>query len=107
VPRCFQWASIIPKPKSKLSEKPHEKSIYCSRNYYAGSRTGLHGRRTRIYILKTGKVIHLRTAPIDPRDIFRGDYVRLNYEISRIAIDDLKDAEDFEEIKKGQKRACT
>jgi uncharacterized membrane-anchored protein len=57
----------------------------------------------REYILKTGKVIHLRTAPIDPRDIFRGDYVRLNYEISRIAIDDLKDAEDFEEIKKGQK----
>ena len=36
----------------------------------------------REYILKNGKLIHLRTAPVDPRDLFRGDYVRLNYEIS-------------------------
>jgi uncharacterized membrane-anchored protein len=33
----------------------------------------------REYILRRGKVIYLRTAPIDPRDLFRGDYVRLNY----------------------------
>lgn len=38
----------------------------------------------REYILRNGKVIYLRTAPIDPRDLFRGDYVRLNYEISSI-----------------------
>ena len=38
----------------------------------------------REYILRNGKIIYLRTAPIDPRDLFRGDYVRLNYEISRI-----------------------
>ncbi len=57
----------------------------------------------REYILKTGKVIYLRTAPIDPRDIFRGDYVRLNYEFSRIAIDEVKDAENIEDIKKGKK----
>jgi uncharacterized membrane-anchored protein len=38
----------------------------------------------REYILRTGRVIYLRTAPVDPRDIFRGDYVRLNYEISSI-----------------------
>jgi uncharacterized membrane-anchored protein len=55
----------------------------------------------REYILKTGKVIYLRTTPIDPRDIFRGDYVRLNYEFSRIAIDEVKDAENTEGIKKG------
>jgi uncharacterized membrane-anchored protein len=57
----------------------------------------------REYILRAGKVIHLRTAPIDPRDLFRGDYVRLNYEISRIAIDMLEDVGDVKEIKKGDK----
>ena len=29
--------------------------------------------------------MYLRTAPADPRDLFRGDYVRLNYEISNVA----------------------
>lgn len=31
-----------------------------------------------------GEEILLKTAPIDPRDLFRGDYVRLSYEISTI-----------------------
>ncbi|MFA6177031.1 MAG: GDYXXLXY domain-containing protein, partial [Phycisphaerae bacterium] len=35
-------------------------------------------------VLRTGKTIYLRTVPIDPRDLFRGDYVRLQYEISNI-----------------------
>jgi len=39
----------------------------------------------REHILRNGKIIYLRTAPIDPRDLFRGDYVRLNYEISNIS----------------------
>jgi uncharacterized membrane-anchored protein len=55
----------------------------------------------REYLLKNGKVILLRTAPIDPRDLFRGDYVRLNYEISRIGINQLKGVETRKEIKKG------
>jgi len=38
----------------------------------------------REYVVRTGKTVYLRTAPIDPRDLFRGDYVRLNYEISTI-----------------------
>ncbi len=42
----------------------------------------------REYIVRTGETIFLRTAPIDPRDIFRGDYVRLRYDISRIYVDD-------------------
>lgn len=33
-------------------------------------------------VLLWGRPVHLRTMPIDPRDIFRGDYVRLGYEIS-------------------------
>ncbi|WP_028782000.1 GDYXXLXY domain-containing protein [Thalassobacillus devorans] len=31
-----------------------------------------------------GQTIKLETAPVDPRDIFYGDYVILNYEIERI-----------------------
>jgi uncharacterized membrane-anchored protein len=57
----------------------------------------------REYILHSGTIVHLRTAPVDPRDIFRGDYVRLSYEISRIAAKDIKDANDYEKIKKGNK----
>jgi len=36
------------------------------------------------FTLKTGNEILLKTAPIDPRDLFRGDYVILRYEISTI-----------------------
>ncbi|CDQ21067.1 Uncharacterized membrane-anchored protein [Halobacillus karajensis] len=31
-----------------------------------------------------GKTITLKTAPVDPRDPFYGDYVRLNYDIEQI-----------------------
>jgi uncharacterized membrane-anchored protein len=57
----------------------------------------------REYILRNGNIIHLRTAPIDPRDMFRGDYVRLNYEISRIPVDMLKGVDSIGELKKGDK----
>ena len=57
----------------------------------------------REYILAYGDVIHLRTAPMDPRDLFRGDYVRLNYEISRIAVDEISGADNLKGIKKGDK----
>lgn len=57
----------------------------------------------REYILRYGKIIHLRTAPIDPRDMFRGDYVRLNYEVSRIPVNMIKGADGVDEIKKGAK----
>jgi len=36
------------------------------------------------YVAATGKLITIETAPIDPRDLFYGDYVTLNYEISSI-----------------------
>jgi len=38
----------------------------------------------RARLLQTGREIVLKTEPMDPRDIFRGHYARLNYEISRI-----------------------
>lgn len=56
----------------------------------------------REYILRNGKIIYLRTAPIDPRDLFRGDYVRLNYEISSIPAGDLPGG-DAANLIKGEK----
>lgn len=39
------------------------------------------------YTLRTGETILLKTVPIDPRDLFRGDYIVLTYEISRLNMD--------------------
>lgn len=38
----------------------------------------------REWVVRTGRTVYLRTAPLDPRDVMRGDYVRLNYEVSRV-----------------------
>lgn len=38
----------------------------------------------RARILRGGTEIRLRTVPVDPRDLFRGDYVVLAYDISRV-----------------------
>jgi len=35
----------------------------------------------------TGEEIILKTEPVDPRSLFRGNYVRLNYEINRIEVE--------------------
>jgi uncharacterized membrane-anchored protein len=37
-----------------------------------------------VYPLWTGQEVRLKTMPIDPRSMFRGNYVQLNYEISEI-----------------------
>lgn len=41
------------------------------------------------YTVSTGEKILLKTMPVDPRDILRGDYVILNYEISRLNMDQI------------------
>lgn len=38
----------------------------------------------RAAVLRDGREIVLKTEPIDPRDLLRGRYVRLNYAISRV-----------------------
>lgn len=38
----------------------------------------------RAAILRTGKEVLLKVEPVDPRDLLRGDYVALGYDISRI-----------------------
>lgn len=40
-------------------------------------------------MLQTGKEVLLKSAPVDPRDLFRGDYVILRHEISEL------DTKDF------------
>lgn len=39
---------------------------------------------SRARILRSGTEVRLATAPVDPRDLFRGDYVILNYKISTL-----------------------
>lgn len=48
----------------------------------------------RASILSHGTEIRLRTVPVDPRDLFRGDYVVFGYPISTVDVD--KDAGAFE-----------
>ena len=47
------------------------------------------------YTLSTGIPVVLKTQPIDPRSLFRGDYVRLNYDISRLTLDKLGGDKQF------------
>ena len=39
------------------------------------------------WTLNSGTPVVLETQPIDPRSLFRGDYVRLNYTISTLAVE--------------------
>jgi uncharacterized membrane-anchored protein len=38
----------------------------------------------RVRLLKTGREITLPIVPVDPRDLFRGEYVRLGYDINSV-----------------------
>ena len=41
---------------------------------------------SRAAILVSGTEVLLKTAPVDPRDLLRGDYVALSYDISRVPL---------------------
>ena len=49
--------------------------------------------------LMRGEEVSLRTVPFDPRDLFRGDYIMLQYVISEINITEFQDIDkaDWEE----------
>ena len=53
----------------------------------------------RAEILRNGQEVRLEVVPVDPRDLFRGDYVVLDYRISLVDLP--KDAKS--EFKRGQK----
>ncbi len=44
----------------------------------------------REWIRANGEVVYLRTAPIDPRDPFRGDFVRLHYPFNQLHAQQLR-----------------
>ncbi|MFH1674811.1 MAG: GDYXXLXY domain-containing protein [Pseudomonadota bacterium] len=48
------------------------------------------------WTLNTGTPILLETRPVDPRSLFRGDYVRLNYVISDLDLEILRSDDDFQ-----------
>ena len=45
----------------------------------------------RVRVLRGGTEVTLQTRPVDPRDLLRGDYVVLNYDISNVAAGALRD----------------
>ncbi len=45
--------------------------------------------------LWTGTEIRVKTVPVDPRSIFRGNYAQLNYEISRLPNSVLRDVDSL------------
>lgn len=51
---------------------------------------------TKEFTLRTGEEVLLKTVPVDPRDLFRGDYVILRYEISTLPLSKIPaDSADF------------
>lgn len=56
---------------------------------------------TKEFTLRTGKEVLLKTVPVDPRDLFRGDYVILRYEISRIDLNNI--GADYADFKIGDR----
>lgn len=49
------------------------------------------------YTLRSGAIVMLKTMPVDPRDLFRGDYVILRYEMSNIQLNKIEhDAKNYE-----------
>jgi uncharacterized membrane-anchored protein len=49
----------------------------------------------RQYWIYAGEKVLLKTTPVDPRSLFRGDYVRLRYEISDIDMEKLPGDDGF------------
>jgi len=56
---------------------------------------GMIGRKQ--WTLATGTPVVLETQPVDPRSLFRGDYVRLNYVINTLGADRL----ELPDVKRG------
>jgi uncharacterized membrane-anchored protein len=55
--------------------------------------------------LITGKTVLVRVQPVDPRDLFRGDYVILSYDFSRVPREGIVGLSETERWKKSEGRA--
>jgi uncharacterized membrane-anchored protein len=49
----------------------------------------------RQHMLDASRVATLKVVPVDPRDLFRGDYVVLNYDISRLDVKTIEGEDTF------------
>jgi len=49
----------------------------------------------RALLLLHGREVRLQVVPVDPRDLFRGDYVTLAYPMSRLRTDEVDGDDDF------------
>jgi uncharacterized membrane-anchored protein len=58
---------------------------------------------SREWLLATGTPYLFQTAPVDPRDIFRGDYVRLDYLFNSVPLSQLGEAILKNGLRKGDK----
>lgn len=58
---------------------------------------------SREWVLANGTPYTFQTAPVDPRDIFRGDYVRLNYLFSILPAERLEETLIENGLRKGEK----
>jgi uncharacterized membrane-anchored protein len=47
------------------------------------------------YTVLTGDTVVLKLHPVDPNDPFRGDYLSLSFDISRLSVDQLEGDDDF------------
>ena len=47
----------------------------------------------RVRLLATGREITLPIVPVDPRDLFRGEYVRLGYSVDTLPVNQLEGPE--------------
>jgi uncharacterized membrane-anchored protein len=52
-------------------------------------------------LLKSGREITMLTRPLDPRDIFRGDYVTLGYDISSLRKSSMPQQTTFDALRPG------
>lgn len=52
--------------------------------------------------LWTGTEVRVKTVPVDPRSLFRGNYARLGYEFSRFPIESLNAEFSSQEIRAGE-----
>jgi uncharacterized membrane-anchored protein len=61
---------------------------YAAAALVALAQTGVLGYiiESRAQVLRNGQEIVLKTQPVDPRDLMRGDYVTLGYDISNIDV---------------------
>lgn len=50
----------------------------------------------RMSLVTTGRIVTLQVIPVDPRDMFRGDFVILSYKISRLDLNQLPGDSDIE-----------